>query len=150
VSTLIDPDTGAWDSDVIKSFFDDVTAAKILQIPLSRRGGDDYPSWPHAKYGVYTMRSAYNLARSQQIVDRCSLTNRGLQSDTSAEEKLWNIKALGKMKITLWRLAQECLPSGFQLRQRNRQMTHVTFAIEWKRLNIRFFLPLCCRGLEGC
>jgi hypothetical protein len=35
MSTLIDLDTGAWDSDVIKSFFDDVTAAKILQIPLS-------------------------------------------------------------------------------------------------------------------
>jgi hypothetical protein len=121
VSTLIDPETGAWDSDVIKSFFDDVIAAKILQIPLSRHGGNDFPSWPHAKYGVYTVRSAYNLARSQEVVDRPSLTNRGLQSDTSTEEKLWKklwkIKAPGKMKITLWRLAQECLPSGFQLRQ---------------------------------
>jgi hypothetical protein len=47
----------------------------------------------------------------------------GDYNDTSAEEKmwkkLWNIKAPGKMKITLWRLAQECILSGFQLRQRN-------------------------------
>jgi hypothetical protein len=43
--------------------------------------------------------------------------------DTSAEEKLWkklwSIKAPGKMKITLWRLAHDCLPSGTQLRRRN-------------------------------
>src|SRR5438128_636500 len=32
--------------------------------------------------------------------------------------KLWNIKALGKMKITLWRMAHGCLSSGHQLRHR--------------------------------
>jgi ribonuclease HI len=101
VSYLMDADTGSWDADMVRGCFENSVARKILQIPLSCHGGDDFPSWPHAKCGIYTV----------------------LQSDMTGEEKLWkklwNIKAPGKMKITLWRLAHDCLPSGFQLRQRN-------------------------------
>lgn len=35
----------------------------------------------------------------------------------SLRKKLWAIKAMGKMKINLWRLAHNCLPSGQQLQQ---------------------------------
>uniref|UniRef100_A0ACD5XPQ5 Uncharacterized protein n=3 Tax=Avena sativa TaxID=4498 RepID=A0ACD5XPQ5_AVESA len=61
--------------------------------------------------------------RSQAFVENQSRTKRGLSSHITDEEKLWkklwSIKAPGKMKITLWRFAHDCLPSGTQLRQRN-------------------------------
>jgi hypothetical protein len=51
------------------------------------------------------------------------MPQRGLTSDSEAEarvwKKLWAIVVPGKMKITLWRFAHDCLPSGQQLQRRN-------------------------------
>jgi hypothetical protein len=47
-------------------FYED-TAAKILRVPISRLGGEDFVSWPYTRFGVYTVRSAYNLARTGQF-----------------------------------------------------------------------------------
>uniref|UniRef100_A0A8R7Q3G0 Reverse transcriptase zinc-binding domain-containing protein n=1 Tax=Triticum urartu TaxID=4572 RepID=A0A8R7Q3G0_TRIUA len=47
----------------------------------------------------------------------------GQSSNWPEEEKLWKapwrVKAPNKMKIVLWRLAHDCLPSGEQLRHRH-------------------------------
>jgi hypothetical protein len=51
-----------WDADLVSGIFDKEMASKILQVRLNRHGGDDFASWPHAKFGIYTVRSAYNLA----------------------------------------------------------------------------------------
>jgi hypothetical protein len=57
-----------------------------------------------------------------------TLSKKGLSSDSEAEakawKKLWEIVASGKMKITLWRFAQDCLPSGQQLQCRNIPALH--------------------------
>jgi hypothetical protein len=34
-------------------------------------------------------------------------------------KKLWNIKAPVKMKVTLWRMAHDCLPMGHQLHRQD-------------------------------
>jgi hypothetical protein len=123
VDFLLDPDTDSWDPELVHSLFEEETAAKILRVPLSRHGGDDFASWPYARFGVYTVRSAYNMAREQQIMIKRRSSGRGLTSDATAEsvmwKKLWNIKAPGKMKVTLWRMAHDCLPTGHQLQRRH-------------------------------
>jgi ribonuclease HI len=52
------------------------------------------------------------------------MSGNGLSSGANSEmeklwKKLWNINAPGKMKINLWRVAHDCLPSGYQLRRRH-------------------------------
>jgi ribonuclease HI len=115
VDFLID-DHSAWNTDMVNSIFEEGVATQILQVPISRYGGFDFASWPHNKFGVYTVRSAYNLARVCEFNQARSVSRRGLQSDLGEEtkswKKLWAISALGKMKITLWRFAHDCLPSG--------------------------------------
>jgi hypothetical protein len=56
VSILIDADSRSWDSEAVTSIFEDIIASKILQIPLSRHGYDDIPTWTYAKFGVYTVK----------------------------------------------------------------------------------------------
>jgi hypothetical protein len=123
VDFLLDPDTGSWDSELVHSLFKEETASKILCVLLSRHGGDDFASWPHARFGVYIVRSACNMAREQQLMTRHSTSGHGLSSDASAEsimwKTLWNIKAPGKMKVTLWHMAHDCLLTGHQLRRRH-------------------------------
>jgi hypothetical protein len=121
VSCLIDDETGCWIEETVNAFFDSETAQQILQIHISRHGGD-FVYWPHTKNGLYTVRSAYNLARADRFfVDR-SRQGRGMSSVSVDEEKqwksIWKIKAPGKMKIHLWRFAHDCLPSGVQLQRR--------------------------------
>jgi hypothetical protein len=42
-----------------------------------------------------------------------------LESDTKKWKALWAIQAPGKMLITLWRFAHDCLPTGVQLQRRH-------------------------------
>jgi hypothetical protein len=100
-------------------FFDKDTADLIMQVQISRHGGDDFVRWPYTKNGLYSVRSAYNLARSDKFFTSRSKRGGGMSSTMADEEKnwksIWKINAPGKMKIHLWRFAQDCLPTGEQL-----------------------------------
>jgi hypothetical protein len=69
------------------------------------RHGEDFVCWPHSKHGLYTVRSAYNLARSESFFVERSIRGRGMSSTSAHEEKMWKsiwkIKAPSKMKIHL-------------------------------------------------
>jgi hypothetical protein len=123
VSLIMDSDRMIWDTDRIQTLFDEETAAKILQVPISRHGGEDFVSWPYTKNGAYSVRSAYHLARTEAFYLARSMPKQGLSSTREDEaplwKKLWAIKAPGKMKITLWRFIHDCLPSGHQLKHRH-------------------------------
>jgi ribonuclease HI len=123
VSFLLAEDHRSWDVDVVRSVFEEDVANRVLEIPISRRGGDDFLSWPLTKYGEYTVRSAYHLARNEKFFLDQSKKGRGshsaLQDDSAYWKKLCAIKAPGKMKINIWRFAHDCLPSGSQLVRRH-------------------------------
>jgi predicted Zn-ribbon and HTH transcriptional regulator len=123
VDTLMVDGTSSWDSELIRTIFDDEVAAKILQVPISRHGGDDFASWPWTRFGSYSVRSAYHLARSERVASDRSKHGQGSSSVVSDNskiwKKLWASKAPGKMKITLWRFAHDCLPCGHQLQKRH-------------------------------
>jgi hypothetical protein len=44
VSSLILEDRWAWDADLVRSVFSEDDAKKILQVPISRFGGEDFAS----------------------------------------------------------------------------------------------------------
>jgi hypothetical protein len=123
VESLLKDDHSSWDADVVRAVFEEEVANQVLQVPVSRRGGEDSVSWPYTKFGVYTVCSAYNLARTVKFfVERSK--HGGDSSSTSGSDgllwkKLWSIKAPGKMKINLWRFAHDCLPTGVQLCRRH-------------------------------
>jgi ribonuclease HI len=104
-------------------FFHEELADTILRIPISRRGGEDFVSWPHDKFGIYTVRSAYNLARTASFYTRQGCEGKGAGSDRVSDEKnwkaVWSIQAPGKMKVVLWRMIHDCLPTGHQLIHRH-------------------------------
>jgi hypothetical protein len=123
VSLLIDEGLGCWDEATIRVVFEEGIAEQIMQVPISRQGGDDFASWPLAKGGEYTVKSGYNLARTRDFLLHQSSTGAGFRSDQAdvakGWKKLWGITAPGKMLITLWRFAHDCLPTAHQLRRRH-------------------------------
>jgi hypothetical protein len=111
-----------WCEETVRAFFSPSVAAQILKIPIARHDREDFVCWPFTKHGTYTVKSAYNLARSSKFFDSQSKTGKGSASSEKEMEKnwklVWKIKAPGKMKIHLWRFAHNCLPSGMQLCKR--------------------------------
>lgn len=87
VDSLLTEDARSWNEQIVRSVFVEEVAEKVLQIPISRFGGDDFVSWPHTRYGVYSVRSAYHLARSDSALVTRSATGRGMVSDPESDSK---------------------------------------------------------------
>ena len=71
---MLDGDHGGWDPDVVRSDFEEEVASSILLIPISRFGDDDFVSWPHSKFGMYTVRS--NMVRMSEVLQHHSCSGR--------------------------------------------------------------------------
>uniref|UniRef100_A0A8R7P8F8 Reverse transcriptase zinc-binding domain-containing protein n=1 Tax=Triticum urartu TaxID=4572 RepID=A0A8R7P8F8_TRIUA len=162
---------GHWNEENVRAFFSEETVELILQTQISSHGGEDFVYWPHTRFGLYIVRSAYNLARSSDFFLSHSKNGRGLSSSKEVEEKywkaIWAIKAPNKMNIVLWRFAHNCLPSGLQLRHRNiptnpacvhcgrdESIEHCLlfcqFASEvWNKVKKRFYIHLCRKNFHS-
>jgi hypothetical protein len=102
VSFLMDSSSSAWDSDMLAHFF---LASSISKIPINKFGGEDFVTWPLDKSGIYTIRSAYNLVRTETFYAKRTAAGQGMSSDHDSKTRnwkaLWAIQAPGKMKIVL-------------------------------------------------
>jgi ribonuclease HI len=123
VRSLMDDAGTEWDMNKLSSLFPQPMVEAIQQIPISKQGGEDFASWPYAKLGMYTVRSAYNLARTEAFYCSRATGGRGGSSNGTDHAKdwkaIWAIQCPEKMKIVLWRMAHDCLPTGFQLQRRH-------------------------------
>jgi hypothetical protein len=52
VSFLLSDDHRSWCVDTVRAFFDEEVANAVLHIPINKRGGNDFLSWPLTKYGT--------------------------------------------------------------------------------------------------
>ena len=68
VASLIE--SRSWDEAAVRAVFDEDFANKVLQIPISRFGGDDFITWPHNRLGIYTVLSAYFISWLKRILHR--------------------------------------------------------------------------------
>jgi hypothetical protein len=73
--------------ETVNAFFDEATPERILQIPVSRQGGDDFVCWPFTKHGNYTVRSAYFFARWNKYFSAHCRAGKGNALDGKATKK---------------------------------------------------------------
>jgi hypothetical protein len=123
MNSLLNTDSLSWSDALVRYVFEEDVASKVLRIPISRFGGNDYLPWPHNKIIMYTVRSSYHLAWREATLVFQSGRGRGMSSDQTSDanswKALWAILTPGKMKITVWRFAHNCLPSGQQLQRQH-------------------------------
>ena len=63
VANLINPDLNIWKYKDIRAIFHTDEAEAICQIPLSRRNVSDSIFWLHNSRGLFSVKSAYHVAR---------------------------------------------------------------------------------------
>jgi hypothetical protein len=110
ISDLLDQSGRDWDYDRLAHVFCSTDAEAIAKIKLLARPSDDFIAWSLEKTGLFSVRSAYNLALKLK-------THQSSQSSSSApdgDRKLWShIWAGGvppKVNIFVWKLSRDALP----------------------------------------
>uniref|UniRef100_A0A2N9HN71 Reverse transcriptase domain-containing protein n=1 Tax=Fagus sylvatica TaxID=28930 RepID=A0A2N9HN71_FAGSY len=133
VAELIDPNRGAWDVSVLQEVFDPGTALRIQQMPLSNPTGNDSFTWKANTTGVFSVKSAYQLAYSTRSTGVEGSSSNMLQY-RKFWKGLWKIKVPTKIKIHLWRACMNAIPTGLALHRR--------------RVISDPLCPICCGGVE--
>ena len=116
-----------WNRTLIEEVFLPSDARAIYAIPLCMRHIDDFWDWVHEKKGTFTVRSAYRMLVDTNMRREAWLEGKGHSSDTAREtkswERLWKVDVPSKLKIFLWRLAQQSVPTADVLHHRNMSTT---------------------------
>lgn len=116
VVDLIEPNTRRWKNDLIQSTFSERDAEKILNIPFSRYPSEDHITWRGETSSEYSVRSEYKLLLQ-------GLTNPNARQEQNTEgdlyKKLWLLNLPQKIKITMWRIICNFIPTLNNLHYRD-------------------------------
>jgi hypothetical protein len=99
----------------------------IRSIPLSTSNQQDTWAWHFERSGSFTVRSVYRLLVSTKKTREDWLEGRPGSSSSSTEHRLWTtmwkVKVPSKIRVFLWRLAHQSLPTGSVRLHRNMATT---------------------------
>uniref|UniRef100_A0A7N2LRG7 Reverse transcriptase zinc-binding domain-containing protein n=1 Tax=Quercus lobata TaxID=97700 RepID=A0A7N2LRG7_QUELO len=112
VSMLFDSETHSWKESLIHQIFEPESAAAILSLPIPTRPCSDKLIWVPDSRGEFSVKSAYRSSRE--------LENSGIMSDV-LWRRLWKIRAPERIKMLLWRIAPNSLPTRHNISLR----THI-------------------------
>ncbi|KAA3485049.1 reverse transcriptase [Gossypium australe] len=101
--------------EVIEGTFLEEDSARILRIPLAEIPHAKFLVWGGEGSGEFSIRSAYKLLQTMENHPRAY----ALQSDYKKfYKKLWLLNLLIKMKITIWRITWNYLPTKANMQHR--------------------------------
>ncbi|KAA3458792.1 reverse transcriptase [Gossypium australe] len=85
---------------------------KILQIPLAKSVYEDFQVWGGEPLGKFSVRSAYKLLQESTLIP-----SNIIQTDTiNFYKKLWSLNMPSKIKITVWRISWNYIPTFSNLK----------------------------------
>ncbi|KAK4389823.1 putative ribonuclease H protein [Sesamum angolense] len=118
VSDLLDSENGRWHKELIEGLFCPEDATLIQSIPLGQFNWADTMVWHYNKNGKFSVKSASHLAQSIALENRSPLDGQ-CSTRSSNWQFIWSTKVPNKIKVFLWRLCREAIPTTSNLlRQR--------------------------------
>jgi hypothetical protein len=123
VSDFIDQTSASWDLQKLQRFFLPMDVEVITMIPLSTRRIDGCWAWHFEKTGIFSVRTAYkmiiNIKRTREAWIEEKATPSNHREDEQAWTSLWKVKVPSKIRVFLWRLAKQSIPTGDVRHRRN-------------------------------
>jgi hypothetical protein len=127
VSELINHTEAEWNMEKVEEHFLPMDVDVIRSIPLSTSNQQDTWAWHFERSGSFTVRSVYRLLVSTKKTREDWLEGRPGSSSSSTEHRLWTtmwkVKVPSKIRVFLWRLAHQSLPTGSVRLHRNMATT---------------------------
>lgn len=128
VSYLIEATTATWKEDLIRSVFLPVDAQTILAIPLCTIPIADFWAWSHERTGRFSVRPAYKMViniRENGANGNVGSTGAQGAPEGKAWTSLWHTKVPSNIKVFLWKLARNSMPSMDVLHHRHMATTRL-------------------------
>ncbi|CAA0830026.1 Unknown protein [Striga hermonthica] len=111
VDELINPVLMSWDLEAVKQHF----LPMDWELMTTRRQ-QDFWAWHYEKSGVFSVRLAYRILVETRERRTDWIEHNAGRSDVKADQKewteLWSIKVPSKVRVFLWRLARQSIPTG--------------------------------------
>jgi ribonuclease HI len=127
VSELIDHTSSTWKNAVLDQHFLPADIEVIKSIPLSTAPQEDFWAWQFEKTGMFSVRTAYRALVHTKKVREDWLEGRQSSSSSTSEQKLWSkmwkTKVPSKIRVFLWRLSHQSIPTGSVRHRRNMAVT---------------------------
>lgn len=111
VSGLLKHDQLEWDLEILRDLFNEQDVVQIQKIPLNCSRTEDSWMWIDEEKGNYSVKSGYRkLCQTEYGLPNLVFEFNWL--------KIWNLSVPPKVKIFVWRMLQNCLPTLENLRSR--------------------------------
>ncbi|KAJ4895059.1 hypothetical protein Rs2_21853 [Raphanus sativus] len=114
VPDLISRGTGNWNMTKKQVILPEL-AEEILALRPILTGASDSYIWYHVASGAYSAKSGY-------AADFASAIENSPQSKhvitTGWQKSVWNVKCLPKIKLLIWKILHEAIPTGSNLERR--------------------------------
>ncbi|KAK3226112.1 hypothetical protein Dsin_005974 [Dipteronia sinensis] len=107
VAGLLDDSGQQWNIEILNQVFLEVDKEAILKIPLSYKRKPDKLIWHYDKRGIYRVKSGYQVALRNKVRDLSS----GSSVDSGWWIALWNLNIPPKVRIFVWRVCNNAIPS---------------------------------------
>ncbi|KAL5800890.1 hypothetical protein ACOSQ3_032522 [Xanthoceras sorbifolium] len=111
VASFISPSSHSWDLAKLDQVFVAADRDSILEIPLSFGECNDSLIWHFDKNGEYSVKSGYRVAAQEKL----ALKGSSSCPDSKWWLALWNLNIPPKIKIFIWRVCLNAIPSLFNL-----------------------------------
>ncbi|RLN32801.1 hypothetical protein C2845_PM03G31430 [Panicum miliaceum] len=109
-----------WKEEVIRDLFWPHDAEAILSMRLPSRAAKDFVAWNYEKSGVYSVKSAYRLAKQlKEEQDGGRQSTSGPHEGRPIWNNYWKLPIPHKILIFGWRTVQEGLPTMHNKKKRN-------------------------------
>ncbi|KAL6204988.1 hypothetical protein ACLB2K_022254 [Fragaria x ananassa] len=120
VADLIDPDDRAWQVHLLQELFTQHEVDLIAKIPLSCRAPSDRLVWHFDKRGRYNVKSGYWAWRlASKATDQASSSSNAIGGEQGRYWScLWKINVSAKIKMFVWRLLRDIIPTRVALANR--------------------------------
>jgi hypothetical protein len=89
---------------------------EVLKIKPARYGNEDTIAWFHERTGIFTVKSAYRLAMSEERTNEASSSETG-NLDSPLFKKIWKAEVPPKVRIFAWKLAADGLATQDEMAQ---------------------------------
>jgi ribonuclease HI len=158
VSSLINMDTNWWNIPLIREVFNREEADTIYGLALCLGRQEDKQIWVGSKNGLFTVRSAYHLAKASDEADRgcCSSPDR----TQGLWKVVWSLKVSRVVQHFLWRACNDILPTKEKLHKRGITAdalcpicgleTETVNHILWSCESAKDVWSECCRAIQKC
>ncbi|KAJ8440477.1 hypothetical protein Cgig2_013636 [Carnegiea gigantea] len=114
VSGLICKEAGTWREELLRRVLP-IDADLVLQIPLCSSWSSDKLIWHFAANGLFSVRSAYHLARSLKLSSMASSSFHGTKDFWRL---VWGLNVPPWIKLFAWRVGVSALPTRAHLSRR--------------------------------